>query len=245
MNDLYRAMIGAIGGLLASMSKILAMDVAKLSEFLEQGASAQIDEMKVTLYIFTPILIVVGSIVAWATTERSRMKLLAIGVSAPAMIAPWTTYDVTTETVAAAPTPPAASSGLENVPLARGIAMLNPITPAHAGSKGQASGENTYKRGLQVLLGVRGVESSRYWVIVGMHEDRGTAQKQSAAINADDPGLEAWVGKQRPGESGYPVIVGGQDGYLPIEQAQRLAERAEESAFVPLSSRLSDYAGYR
>src|SRR5438552_3264601 len=94
MNGFARLGIGMAGGLAAAASKVLALDISRLNQVIDQGSIAGLSDLRVTLFIFAPILIFLGGLIAWATDESNRMKLLAIGCAAPALIAPWTSGDL-------------------------------------------------------------------------------------------------------------------------------------------------------
>jgi len=61
----------------------------------------------------------------------------------------------------------------------------------------------------------------KYWVIVGSYTDRSAAQAHADRINEEDSSAKAFVGKRKPANPYYPVIVGN---YVPREQADRVME---------------------
>ena len=223
-----RFMIGAAGGLVASASKILAIDIEKLQRFVDTGHLAEIGELKVTIYIFTPILMLLGALVAWASDEKHRMKLLAIGCAAPALIAPWTGGNLAG--------PRAAGAGTT-----QGAFQL--ISPAHA--QDRAAGGTSYLTGIKVLLGLENLEDKRYWVIVGSRQDLAEAKAYAAEINRIDPSLQAFVSDRRPGNPNYPIIVGGPDAYLPLDEARKLQAKAQRVSIIPDDTFMSNYKAYK
>ena len=56
----------------------------------------------------------------------------------------------------------------------------------------------------------------RYWVIVGSHINKDNAITQASKINSENPSLHAFVGKQKPDNPNYPVIIGG---YMSADKA--------------------------
>lgn len=94
METLARILIGGLGGLTASLSKILALDATRLGSLFNSGSLTEMNELLASVYVFTPILILLGAIVGWASGETHRVKLLAIGCAAPALLAPWTVGDL-------------------------------------------------------------------------------------------------------------------------------------------------------
>ncbi len=224
MNSISRVTIGIVGGLVAASSKILALDAEKLAVLFEQGNIDEINSLKVTIFVVTPILLFLGGVIAWATSEESRIKLLAIGCAAPAIIAPWTAqapFDVTAA-----------------------------VSSAHFGLTSTAYAQNTAQRsssrtvtGLKVLFGIADPNAQKYWVIVGSHANLKQAEKQAKVLNAADPGLRAFVGQREPGNTKYPVIIGGPNGYLPLAAANKLKARAMISPLVSRPPNLSSYPG--
>jgi len=212
MSGLTRIAMGIAGGFAASTSKILATDVGQLATLLDHADMSGIAELRVTIFIFTPILMFLGGLVAWATEETNRMKLLAIGCAAPALVAPWTTGAV----------------NLPNQDALRDIV----VTTAYAQTGQTGNAPNTFLKGVGVLFGFQSVEAQRYWVVVGSYKDEAGAMAFAAAINRLDPTLQAFVGQKQPGNEFFPVIVGGTSGYLPFEEAERLRMQAETLAIV-------------
>jgi SPOR domain len=78
--------------------------------------------------------------------------------------------------------------------------------------------------GVDLFFG-KGKTEQHYWVIVGSHKDKNEAEAQALAINAKDPSLNAFVGKQMPGNIYYPVIIGD---YVPLAEANRLLQTAKQ-----------------
>lgn len=224
MNGIIRAFIGALGGLAAWMSKLLALDAAKLSQLVEQEQWVEATELKVTIFIVLPILVFLGAVVAWLTDENLRMKLFAIGVSAPAIIAPWTTKAVLNDV-----------ASLDHAGF---------VTTAHAQTV-KAPGRGGIFDGLKILLGIQDLpdpKAERYWVIVSSHADLDAAFRTVADVNRQKPELAAFVGNRMPGNPLYPVIVGGEDGYLTLNDAKKLKEFTDKLGLAKGGSYLSAYA---
>jgi hypothetical protein len=85
-----RLLWGVAGGLLAVISKYLAQDHDRYILFMETAQTAKLWGMGASYLILLVGLCVMGGIIAAATPESSRLKLLAIAVSAPAMVTTWT-----------------------------------------------------------------------------------------------------------------------------------------------------------
>ncbi|HZP19932.1 MAG TPA: hypothetical protein VFB16_06940 [Bauldia sp.] len=220
MLGLGRFAVGLAGGFAGATSKVLALDVGQLAKLLDQGNMQGLNDLKVTIYIFTPVLMILGGLIAWATAEENRAKLLAIGCAAPAIIAPWTSHS-----------PSNLSSAFQ--------AML--ASPALAQDVGTSYDTNPFFTGLKALLGIETIEDQKYWVIVGSDADIKRAEDYAKAINSVDPGLQAFVGKPQPGNPFFPIIVGGPNAYLPLDSAKALLARATENPLIPGDAYLSNY----
>jgi hypothetical protein len=220
MNGAGRFFIGVLGGLAASTSKVLALDVERLGHLVETGNFENMSDLLGTIYIVTPILMFLGGLVAWASAENHRMKLLAIGCAAPAMIAPWTT--------------------VKAEPLQIGF-MPEMVTSAYAQTQVETKQTGTYVKGLRALFGLERPGDNRYWVVVGSRKDLGEARKYASEINAIDPSMKAFVGEKRPGNDMYPIIVGGPEAFYPLDKANQLKDRAMKISIVPEDAHLSNY----
>lgn len=221
MSDIGRIIVGSLGGLAASLSKVLAVDTGRLAILFYSADVSAVNDLRVTIFIFTPILVLLGGIVGWVSGEEHRLKLLAIGCSAPALLAPWTTGQLDS------------ASG----PL---IASIG-ITPAYAQIAPASPAPGDFATGLSVLLGLTSVEEQRYWVIVGSDPDLEGATAFAEAINQTAPELDAFVGSRMPGNENYAVIVGGTDAYLPFTAAQQLRKEAIEVPFIRSDAYLSAF----
>ena len=229
MTGLSRIFVGLVGGFMAATSKILAVDVTRLGEFVSSGMETQSNELIGTLYVITPALMIMGAVVAWATDESNRVKLLAIGAPAPAIVAPWTGGAINSQISPADILQPTAAQGYYSV-----------ISTAHAEGI-QKSPESNFVKGVKNLLGISKFEEKNYWVIVGSHKDKQEATAQATLMNQSNPELQAFVGLRKPENPYYPVIVGGTEAYKPLSQAKILMEQATASPVVPDNAYLSDY----
>jgi len=221
MSDIARFLIGCLGGMAAALSKVLAIDIGQFAAFLKAADATGVDELRVTILIFTPILMVLGGIVGWVSGESHRVKLLAIGCSAPALLAPWTAGQL--------------SSAAQ--PLVAAIT----VSSVHAQSEPSEPKENDFVTGLSVLLGLKSVETQHYWVVVGSETNIAGAMAYAEEINRHAPELDAFVGSKMPGNDYYAVIVGGPEAYLPYKEAEALRRKAVAEGVVNSSAYLSAY----
>ncbi len=89
---------------------------------------------------------------------------------------------------------------------------------------------------LKEIVGIQPV-TIRYWVIVGSYKDKTLAQSEADRINNRDPTLHAFVGKQKPNNEYYPVIVGR---FSELEDATDLLVKASAKLGLP-NAYLSDF----
>lgn len=215
-----------MGGLIAAISKYGAFEHEALIEIIHMH-STESDEartFRLALYLSSCLLMLIGGFIAYAIDEDNRMKLLAIGASAPALIAPW-------------------AAQIEKARSDRPAAALTLplISTALADNETNTSSDNA--RALRFLLGLGSDKQSRFWVIAGSHSSYEAAAAQVEVINRSDPTLEAFVGTRKPGNQHFPVIIGGPKAFLPLPEARKLLKAARESPHVAGSAFLSNYAG--
>ena len=223
MNGINRAIVGGLGGLAAWLSKLLALDIAMLGQLVDQQLWVQAAELKVNIYIFLPVLIFLGSLIAWMTEEKERFKLFAIGVSAPAILAPWL-----------------AKASISEMAM---IDRMSIVSPAYAGAVSQDP-RGAFSDGFKVLLGITEIPNpaeERYWVIIGSHVDLDRAFLQADDVNRNYPQLKAFVGNRAPGNPFFPVVLGGNEGYLTFKDATKLRNYANSIGISKGSGYLSSY----
>jgi hypothetical protein len=86
-SDLERIAVGALGGLAAVMAKYISQDHASVVQFFSTNLPASaILSIIGGYFILTPILVILGAIIGWIAAETNRVKLFALGISAPALI---------------------------------------------------------------------------------------------------------------------------------------------------------------
>jgi sporulation related protein len=208
---LQRVVIGGLGGLAAICAKYVAQD----HDFIQDLSSFHDPRLYKILFgycILTPILIFLGGLLAWVSYETQPLKLLAMGVAAPALI---TTMAGGAKTkIPESPSLPRADllspiGSAHAAPFPRIDAAPNVVTLAQASS---------IQQGVELFFGVQ-----RYWVIVGSFKDKSEAEAMAARINASGGSLRAFAGKRQPNNEFYPVIVGD---YVPLAEANQLREAA-------------------
>jgi hypothetical protein len=86
-SSIQRITIGMLGGIAALCTKFLAHDYSTLSDYLSANRYGDALNLGIGYVILGPILVFLGGLLAWVNeSENSRMKLLAIGIAAPALI---------------------------------------------------------------------------------------------------------------------------------------------------------------
>ena len=225
MHGFVRFFIGAIGGLAASASKVMALDTDLLALALERGLVDEASSLKVTIFIFTPILMTIGGIVAWVTDESNRTKLLAIGCAAPAIIAPWT-----------------ANPQMLSTPTQTSFLFPSFVGAAKANSHNiiETTSESRFIKGVKVLFGVESIADNRYWVIVGSSKNYVSACNQVNQINSKNINAKAFIGSREIGNPYYPIIVGGPTAYYPFKKAALLKKEMTTFEYIPHNIYLSN-----
>lgn len=217
-----RILIGALGGAAAVASKLLGFDAQVVSAFLDNGFPGAAADLKVLLILHTPLLILLGAIVTACVDETVKLKLFAIGVSAPAILTPW---------LAQAPV-----ADLTNRLNQNSASLL--FTPAYAQSAEPSSGG--VSSGLGYILGT--ASEPRYRVVVGSYTTPDAAIEAAKRMKAAAPGFELYVGEKRPNNQHYPVIVGSPNAFLPYPDARNLKAKVDAAKNVFVNG--SYYSGY-
>src|SRR5260370_37548431 len=121
-----------------------------------------------------------GGEFAKASRENHEMKLLAIAISAPALV---TTY---------------MGGGKAEIPTLRATSeYISPISSAQAAENSDSNPTSSaFWNGFLLPLGY-GKDEQRYRVIVGSFKDEVAAAKKAEQINKIDPALKASVGDKR------------------------------------------------
>lgn len=217
MSLLKKTVIGALGGLAAVCVKFLGQDYLFVVDNAANLDPDTITSMVVGYGILTPILMFLGGLCGALCDETSPLKVLAIGIAAPAMI---TTYAGGTKTEEDSKTD-LNSFNLKII----GTAFAEE-EPSSTVIK-EKTVIDKVTDGVKFFFGY-GKKIKQYWVIVGSYTDEKEAEKFANLINQKDKSLKAFVGLKIPPNKYYPVIVGGYSGYLPYSTAEQLRQKALE-----------------
>jgi hypothetical protein len=90
-SNIERVLVGALGGLAAVLVKYISQDHAAVVTFIATHAKAGLPFSAIVdivggYFILGPMIIALGAIIGWVSNEFQRVKLFALGVSAPALI---------------------------------------------------------------------------------------------------------------------------------------------------------------
>lgn len=254
ISPLFCALVGGIGGLAAICTKYLGQDHHFVVSALAVDNTDAVLTMAIGYAIIGPILIFLGAVFGWASGEQNKIKLLALGISAPALVTTYAGGQSMFDTRVAAEirsieSAPSFASGSTSL-----LGQMSPVTPVHAGMVRspspalQADGAGTVwlaggvKESVQLFFGVGKQQAleSHYRVIVGSHANRQAAENQARRINAENPTMSAFVGTRADGNPNYPVVLVAEA--LPRGEANRLRSQAMQlnsvnQAFVSASPR--------
>jgi hypothetical protein len=214
MSSVQRILIGATGGLLAILTKFLSQDQEFVSHW-DHLHDSRFYDIVLGYAILTPILIFLGGAVAGFSDETNKLKLLAMGLAAPALI---TTMAGGVRAPISQPIAP------HTVGPAGWYFPLPAINTALAADARPTtiSQATAIERGVGAFFGA-GKGEIRYWVIAGSFKDKSAAEALANSINKQDPSMKAFVGKRIPGNEFYPVIVGD---FSTLEDARKLQDSA-------------------
>ncbi len=96
-NSLYvnsnseRVLVGALGGLCAVLVKYISQDHGAVASFISTHTKAGLPLSSIIdivggYFILAPLIIILGGIIGWVSAENQKIKLFALGVSAPALV---------------------------------------------------------------------------------------------------------------------------------------------------------------
>jgi hypothetical protein len=209
-----RFVVGACGGLAAVCVKFLGQDLAYMQQLFEAGdavSRTKLVSLGMAYSLFTPILMFLGGIIGWASEETTRLKLLAMGVAAPALVTTWaggTAQDGPGTNIAGAAAPV--------------IGQLLPVTPAFAQERPQLAQAPNIGQGVRLFFGI-GKQEPRFTIVVGEHDSLADAEMQVKTLKAESPGLEI-LAAGPTAEGTYRVVVGD---YASFEAAERVRDEID------------------
>ena len=190
---------GAIGGSIAVGSKYIAQDHNFARAMIDTHSYNQIPGLIFFYAVLLVVLCITGAAVAVASGENNKLKLLAIAVSAPAIITTWL-----------------GGARADIKPRPTQVAFVSSAFAADT-SATQPSG---FWQGFLLPLGF-GKDDSRYQVIAGSFSNKTDAAQAVARFQKQFPDQTVFVGEPQPGNPYYSVTVGG---YVPYSEAKQTLE---------------------
>lgn len=229
---LYRIAVGGLGGIAAACVKYLSQHQEKVLFLFENDQMPKALPILYALLILAAVLFFLGGLIGWVSNETNGLKLLALGISAPALFTTWS-----------APQEKPTSGEVDKVKTESRLELIQPVHAAASSAPAMLISAAGDSHGLTVLDGIKEVLgwetiSLNYWVVAGSYLSKEVAEKRAKEINDEDPTMKAFVGKQRPGNKYFPVIVGE---FTSRDEAEKLLARALKLESVA-KAYLSDYA---
>lgn len=218
MNTLERLLLGAIAGLVSVLSKFLAHDYDNIANNFANLTADQILNYQVGYSILTPILIILGAFIAWISDESNKLKIVAMAISAPALITTWAGGDKPTRQAANA-------QAMFSAFAQPGLSSPAPraATPTADPSKISDVGAATrIQQGIGIFFGI-GKEAPRYRVVVNSFDDIAMARQQADTINRQHPELAASVLRSKDPAQTHQVVLGEAVAYSQATRLQQLA----------------------
>jgi len=155
----------------------------------------------------SPLLVFLGALMAWASYESHRVKLLAIAVAAPALITTW------------------AGGATSATKFAFSF-----VSTAYAADAAADSGEKvSIGNGLKLFFGI-GKDEERYHVVAGSYKSKTDAALVAEKIIKKEPLLPVFIGERRPNNEFYPVIVGTYSSY---SEAAKIKDKVKDLNLTP------------
>lgn len=192
-----RVLTGCVGGVLVVVNKIVSQGASGIRFILDDlGRSA--DAMNQIFGYGTVALaaIIVSAVVAWSVTEKSRLKLLMIAVSAPALVTAW--------------------SGAPGGARPESLAFVAPAFAQEAGPPSVPS-EGFWKGVYLFFSGAP--EVTKYRVVVASALTPDAAALIANKLSQEAPFLQAAVADRAPGNPYFAVVA---SGFLPYAQASAI-----------------------
>ncbi|WP_426424159.1 hypothetical protein [Bradyrhizobium genosp. A] len=95
-SNVERILVGGLGGFAAILVKYISQDHAAVVTFISTHTKAGIPfsyifDIVGGYFILAPLIVILGAIIGWVSAENQRIKLFALGVSAPALVTTFST----------------------------------------------------------------------------------------------------------------------------------------------------------
>jgi hypothetical protein len=230
IGPIERIIVGILAGLAAVCVKILRQDLDSIRLWWMSTRPEDIVNLQslfLSYYVLIPVLMFLGGVLCWlGSDETSKIKLFAMGIAAPAII---TTLAGGPKEPSRIPAPPISAPG----PAGWLEQQFVTVALAQTNAKDNCASMPSLLQGFRIFFG----EPNRYYVIVAGYKSKAAAEAKAKEVNQEDATMKAFVGKRKPCNEYYPVVVGD---YLTEADANKLLVRAKklDAAEDPY---LSDY----
>ena len=221
MTIFEKVFLGVAAGLVSVLSKFMAHDYDNIARNFANLTADQVLNYQVGYGILTPILMIMGGFVAWVSDEPNRIKLVALAISAPALITTWAGGEkraavaVTDIFVASAYAQQAGAPAVR--PDSSMPARFDPTQTRDIGTLDRV------RQGVGTFFGY-GKEPPLYRVVVGSFASVDNARRYADEINRQNPGAPlASVAPPRPGNPNYAVVLGDSALHSKALEIQQLA----------------------
>jgi hypothetical protein len=170
-----------------------------------------IDGMTSSYIVLGIILCVIGAIIAAAFQgERHPLKLLWLGVAAPALVTTWLGGQY--------------PGKLDPNDFQTHSWILPTLTTSAFAADADIGDSSGFWRGAKIVFGI-GKDQSRYHVVVGSYKTRSEATTMLERVHKVLPNLNVYTAEPKPGNDYYGVIVGPE---LPFPEAQKLRDEISD-----------------
>ena len=213
---LERIVLGLTAGFVSVLSKFMAQDYTYIVDNAMNLTADQILSYKVGYGILTPILMIMGGFIAWVSEENSRIKVVALAISAPALITTWAGGTKATSTVSLNDlVVPSVYAQQTNAPVQQEIIDPNTVQEEPLLTRIQ--------KGIGIFFGF-GKEPIKYKVVVGSYTEKKKAEEQLAKIKEENPKIDAnLIEKKSSGEVSYIITIGE---YNYLSEANQIRAKA-------------------
>lgn len=180
-----RVWVGCLGGLLVLTNKIVSQGASGLKTVFEDLARDKDAMFQFLGYVTIAIgTVAITAGIAWAVAEKSRLKLMAVAVSAPALISAWGA-----------------------VPEGLGTRSLAFITPAFAQTSAPTTTPaQSFWRGVELFFS-GAPEIPKYRVVVASAQSPDEAAAIATKLRQVAPMLQTAVADKAPGNPYFAVVA--------------------------------------
>lgn len=197
LSNTARTWWGVLGSLLAVLVKFHGQDLHWVHVHLDTHAYDRLMNLVIVYVLMLLILLPVGAIVAAASREHSRAKILMMAVAAPALVTTWAGGDKTAKTFS----------------LPQITELVWPIGTAYAADQSASPSGISLKDGFSQFFGFN-KDSGRYYVIAGPYKNENEASEAGKKLMQSRPSLSVFLGDSDKKTGAASLIIGQSLPYL-------------------------------